>query len=110
MPSEGYKPNGAIVVTDALGTKNKDVKNDYGKIGNPFVEYKIKLKNSFEYKYWITNWSKILKENYNDMINNNSPKIELHKYLINKFSKNTSINDFEKIQNSIDFIKEITKQ
>ena len=80
-------------------------KNDYGKIGNPFVEYKIKLKNSFEYKCWITNWPKSFEVNYNEMINEDSPRIELHKYLINKFSKNISINDFEKIKNSIDFFK-----
>ena len=37
MLSEGYKHNGAIVIADVLGTKNKGTKNDYGQL---IVEYK----------------------------------------------------------------------
>ena len=72
-------------------------KDVFEKVGNPFVKYKVKIKNSYEYECWITNWPNFMKSIFDEMPDNkNKTKIDFNKLIENKFSNDIGINDFEK--------------
>lgn len=82
-------------------------KDVFGKIGNPFVRYKIKIKNSYEYNCWITNWPNIMKSNYDDIPDSNDKKMDFDKLVENRFSKNIGVDDFQKIAYSLEFFNKM---
>lgn len=69
-----------------------------------FVKHSVKLKNAYEYICWLTNWPSFLKHMYDEMPESEVPKPDFQSYIERKFSGSNRINDFNKIQYSLNFL------
>jgi hypothetical protein len=99
---------GIYATPSALFHNYVDYKGPFGE--NTFVKYTIKLKNSFNYDTWITNWPEFMKRIYDKIQSEDDDKqinIGIKEYIQRKFSDIMKIDDFEKIQNSISFYQDI---
>ena len=79
----------------------------YGYLGNPFVKYVIKIKNSEDYECWVTNWPCILKNAFNIEFGH-FPPMDFDTYVKKKLQLNIPINAYQKIKYMMDFYNHLT--
>lgn len=75
----------------------------HGDLGNPFTKYQIKMKDSIDYRCWITDWPRILSRSLESIGEPRLDSIDSDTYVKTKFECNLPIDAFQKINYAIEF-------